>query len=106
MRTSNRRGGGFFRASVGVLAGFEKVELLPLEVLDPGGVGEAEQVHYAEDGLGVAVGVGRVDITLDYVVVHEAVDDPGALPFGGADDQRVEEQMPFSYSRDGFGVST
>ena len=39
--------------------------------------------------------IGRVDVTFDYVVVHEPIDDPGTFPFGGADHQRVEEQMPF-----------
>jgi hypothetical protein len=35
-----------------------------------------------------------VDVALDHVVVHQAVDDVGTLALGGADDGRVEQQVP------------
>ena len=76
-----------------LLTPLEDRETLSLEVLDPGGVGEAEQVHGPEDGLGVAVRVRGVDVAPDHVVVHQAVDDVGALALGGADDGRVEQAL-------------
>jgi hypothetical protein len=79
---------------VRVLAALEDIETLPLEILDPGCVREAEQMHRPEDRLGIAVRVRGVDVALDHVVVHQAVDDVGTLSLGGADDGRVEQQVP------------
>jgi hypothetical protein len=50
-------------------------------------------VHGPEDCFCVAVRVCGVDVALDHVVVHQAVNDVGALALGGADDRRVEQQM-------------
>jgi hypothetical protein len=39
--------------------------------------------------LAIAKRIGRVDVTLDDIVVHQAVDNVGAFPIRGAKDQRV-----------------
>lgn len=46
----------------------------------------------AENRLGIAMRVGRVDDRFDHVVVHEAVDDIGAVALGRAEDRGIPEE--------------
>ena len=73
----------------------EDVEGLLADALDARGEGKAEQMRQAEDGFGVAVGVGRMDVALDHIIVHQPVDDIGTLAVGGADHQRMPQEMAF-----------
>ena len=48
-----------------------------------------------EDCLHEAMLIGGVDVTLDDIVVHQLVDDIGALAFGCAEYQRIPEETAF-----------
>jgi hypothetical protein len=63
------------------------IQGLALERLDPRRVGDFEEMGHAENRLGVAVGVGRMDVGFDDIVVHEAIDDVGTFTFCGAEDR-------------------
>ena len=49
----------------------------------------------AKDGLGVTMGVGGVNVAFHDVVVHQTIDDVGALAVCGADHQRMPQEMSF-----------
>ena len=48
---------------------------------------------YAKDQFTKAEGVGRMNIALDDLVVHQPVDDVGALPIRRAKDRGVPQQV-------------
>ena len=52
-------------------------------------------MHGREDGLGVPVGVRRMDVALDDIVVHQAIYDVGAFAFSGTDDDGMEQEVAF-----------
>ena len=62
---------------------------LPLEVLEPRRVGDADQSTGGKDRLAVAKRIGGMDVAFDYPVVHQAIDHVGALAVRGAKHQRV-----------------
>ena len=78
---------------VAVLTALKKVKSLPFQVFDARRIGEAQQMHGPKDGFGVSMGIGRVDIAFDRIIMQQTIDDGGALPFGGTDHGGAEEQM-------------
>jgi hypothetical protein len=62
---------------------------LPLEVLEPRRVGDADQITGGKDRLAVAKRIGGMDVAFDHLVVHQAIDHESALPVRGAKHQRV-----------------
>jgi len=50
---------------------------------------------HAKDQFTKAEGVGRMNIALDDLVVHQPVDDVGALPIRRAKDRGVPQQVAF-----------
>lgn len=69
------------------------IEPLLAHALDARRKREAEQRGEAEHRLDIAVHVGRVDVALDDIMGHEAVDDRGAFAVGGADHEPMPEKM-------------
>ena len=51
----------------------------------------------AENRFGVAVGIGRMDVTFDDIITHQAINDIGTFPVGGTDHQRMPQKMTFIY---------
>lgn len=72
--------------------GPEAIQGLMLQALDPGGIGNVDEIGGAEDRFGIAMGVRRMDRRFHHVVVHQTVDDVGAVAFGGAEDGGIPEQ--------------
>jgi hypothetical protein len=81
--------------TVDCTASVEQVELLAFEVLDAGRVGESEQMSRAEDHLAVTMCIGRMDITLDDIVVHEPIDHIGTFTLAGAEHGGMKEEVAF-----------
>jgi hypothetical protein len=82
-----------------LLTVFKNIKPLTFEILETWRVGEAQQVAGGKYGvrfvrapqyrLTISKGIGGMDVTLDDIVVHQAVDNVGALSIGRAKDQRV-----------------
>ena len=50
-------------------------------------------MRHPEDGFGVAVAVGGMDVAFDDVIAHEAIDYERAFPIGGADHKGMPEDV-------------
>ena len=74
-------------------AAFGDIESLTLEVFEARGVRKAQQMAHAKGQFAEAKGVGRMDIALDDLVVHQPVDDVGTPPLGRAKDGGVPQQV-------------
>ena len=72
-----------------LLTVFKNIKPLTFEILETWRVGEAQQVAGGKYRLTISKGIGGMDVTLDDIVVHQAVDNVGALSIGRAKDQRV-----------------
>ena len=56
-------------------------------VLDARRETEPQQMHHAKNDVRVTMRVGRMDVALDDVVVHQAIDDVRGLLFGRTHDR-------------------
>ncbi len=72
-----------------LLTVFKNIKPLTFEILETWRVGEAQQVAGGKYRLTISKGIGGMDVTLDDIVVHQAVDNVGALSIGRAKDQRI-----------------
>ena len=50
-------------------------------------------MHHPKDNFTIAMRVGGMDVALDDVVVHQPIDHIGTLALGGAEDQRMPQQI-------------
>ncbi len=71
----------------------EDIASLPLEVLEPRRVGDANQIAGGKDRLAVAKRIGGMDVAFDHVVVQQAIDHIGALAIRSAEYEGVPEQI-------------
>jgi hypothetical protein len=49
----------------------------------------------AKDDFTISMGIRRMDITLDYLIMQEAIDNIRSLPFRRADDGMLPEEVAF-----------
>jgi hypothetical protein len=76
-----------------MLALLEGIDLLPADAFDPRRGLEAQQVRRRKNYFRVAVRVGRLNIALDHIVVHQSVDHISRLAFGRADHGGMPHQI-------------
>ena len=74
---------------------FEDVEGLFSNAFDPRREGKFQQMCHPEDGFGVAVAVGGIDVAFDDIIAHEPVNYERAFPIGGTDHKGMPKDVSF-----------
>ena len=82
----------------------EDIEPLTLEVLEAWRVGKPQQVAGRKDCLAKPEGIGGMDIALDDIVVHQAVNDIVGFVFSRTDHERIGQKM--AHIDKGVGTDT
>src|SRR6266851_4301600 len=80
--------------TVHTLTTLEDIEPLSLEVLEARRVGKSQQMANAKNQFAKAKSVGRMNIALHDLVVHQPIDDIGAFPIRRTEDHGMPQQVP------------